>query len=141
MNATTTMTTKKYITSFDEYINEMKLTRAEAVTKIPEMIPEIEEQLKNIKFLWNAETVNEDLLFMVSMVQVFLMKAYSSMPKDASKKVFENAIDSVIDSIDNEHFEGDDEYRMIVRRVYSDLELSYRLNFGERYRNDYVPKF
>lgn len=141
MNATTTMTNKKYISSYDEYLLEMSNVFVEAVKNIPELVPDIMEKVEEIKFMWNMNDASNGVLFAAAAVLVSAEKAYEVTNRANAMNIFESAIDSCIDSIDNEHFTGDDEYRAILRWTYITLKNNYRFHFGEGYRDNYVPKF
>lgn len=133
MNATTNMS-KKYISSYDEYLFEMTNAFMEIVKNVPDMVPDIMQKVEEIKFLWNLNDASNVILFTAASMLMIVEKA-------CDPKIYENAIDSIIDSIDNEHFVGDEEYREVLRHLYSTLNNEYHFHFGERYRMDYVPKF
>lgn len=136
---TTTMTNKKYITSFDEYLMEKTNLVTKIVEKIPGLVPDILKKEESIKFLWNVS--DDDLMFVAASVITVLNEAFVTLDRSGAMKAYENAIDSIIDSIDNEHFTGDEEYREVLRWLYSTINNDYAFYFGERYRVDYVPNF
>ena len=139
MNANTTMTCKHYITSYDEYIMEKTNLVTKIVEKIPGLVPDILKKEESIKFLWNVS--DDDLMFVAASVITVLNGAFVTLDRSGAMKAYENAIDSIIDSIDNEHFTGDEEYREVLRWLYSTINNDYAFYFGERYRVDYVPNF
>ncbi len=140
MNATTTMTSKHYITSYDEYIMEKTNLVMKIVEKVPGLVPDILKKEESIKFLWNMPD-DDDLMFVAAAAITVLNKAFVTLDRSGAMKAYENAIDSIIDSIDNEHFTGDEEYREVLRWLYSTINNDYHFYFGESYRDDYVPNF
>ena len=140
MNATNTMTNKHYITSYDEYIMEKTNLVTKIVEKFPGLVPDILNKEESIKFLWNMPD-DDDLMFVAAAVITVLNEAFVTLDRSGAMKAYENAIDSIIDSINNEHFIGDEEYREVLRWLYSTINNDYAFYFGERYRIDYVPKF